>query len=548
MKNINTRILVTLSLLISLEVILTRFLSIQTPIVRIGFTFVPIAVSAIMFGPVFSGISAAFADVIGMMLFPAGAYFPGFTLTAFLTGAIYGLFLYNKNINILRISAAVIVVSIFVNLGLDTVSLWILTGKGFEVLLTARIIKCISMIPIQIITIKALWSLVVKRLIFAVLEANNITSSGNIIIPLMHTRLCSPCVQTIFNAAQFMEVNMIFIKNKVMNPCINHAIEEYLINNFDDDCFMLWRNEPCILIGKNQNTLTEINVDYVNEHNIPVVRRMSGGGTIFCDLGNILFTFISKEQEKQFADFSKFTDPIIYALEKLSIKAELSGRNDLLINGKKFSGNAQYNSRNKTLHHGSILFSSSISDLTKALRVKNIKFEDKAVKSIESRVTNISEHLKEPMNVLEFIKFLNDCIIRKYCESGFYEFTEEDWNEIRKISKEKYETWDWNYGHSPKFNYVNEKKFAGGIVQCNMNVAKGIINEIKFYGDFFSKREVMELEEVFIGCRYLPEDVNYAMNNINIDDYMSKISKTNLIQLMFDWGENDAKEAGMVKN
>ena len=131
---------------------------------------------------------------------------------------------------------------------------------------------------------------------------------------------------------------MIFIKNDNTNPCINHAIEEYALNKFDDDCFILWRNEPCILIGKNQNTLSEINIEYIKEHNIPVVRRMSGGGTIFCDLGNILFTFISKQDENHFADFSKFTNPIIRALEKLSIKAELSGRNDLTIEGRKFSG------------------------------------------------------------------------------------------------------------------------------------------------------------------------------------------------------------------
>lgn len=164
MKNVKTREILFLSLFIALEVILTRFLSIQTPIVRIGFTFLPIALSAIMFGPMLSGISAALADIIGMMLFPMGTYFPGFTLTAFLSGAIYGGFLYNKNLNVFRISVAVIIISIFINLGLDTIWIWMLTGKGIMALLPARMIKCMVMIPIQIITIKLVWSLVSQRI------------------------------------------------------------------------------------------------------------------------------------------------------------------------------------------------------------------------------------------------------------------------------------------------------------------------------------------------------------------------------------------------
>ena len=164
MKNINTKEMVYLSLFISLEVILTRFLSIQTPIMRIGFTFIPIVVSAMMFGPFFSGISAGLADIIGMMLFPSGSYFPGFTFTAFLSGLVYGAILYNKNVNIFRISISVIIIAIFINLGLDTVWLWMITGKGIMVLLPSRIIKCLIMIPLQIVTIELVWRLVVCRL------------------------------------------------------------------------------------------------------------------------------------------------------------------------------------------------------------------------------------------------------------------------------------------------------------------------------------------------------------------------------------------------
>ncbi|WP_432406554.1 folate family ECF transporter S component [Wukongibacter sp. M2B1] len=156
MKNI--KLIVYMGLFIALEVVLTRFLSIQTPIVRIGFTFLPIAISAIMFGPLFSGTVAALADVIGMILFPTGGvYFPGFTLTAFFSGVIYGLFLYKKPVNIFRILIPVTIIAIVINLALNSVWLWMITGKGFMAILPARIIRSLIMIPIEVTMIQVVW-------------------------------------------------------------------------------------------------------------------------------------------------------------------------------------------------------------------------------------------------------------------------------------------------------------------------------------------------------------------------------------------------------
>lgn len=326
---------------------------------------------------------------------------------------------------------------------------------------------------------------------------------------------------------------MIFIKNDNTNPYMNHAIEEYVLNKFNEDVFMLWRNKPCILIGKNQNTLSEINNDYVKEHNLAVVRRMSGGGAIFNDLGNLNFTFISSVCEKYFTDFKIFTYPIINALKKLSINAELTGRNDLTIHGKKFSGNAQYCYKDKILHHGSILFSVDMSKLVQALKVKDIKFEGKAVKSVESRVTNISEHLKVPMSIIEFKHFLIESVMNEQEDAKLYEFTKKEWADIKKICDEKYATWDWNYGHSPKFNYHNEKKFVGGILQVNINVQKGLIKNIRFYGDFFSSSDIKELEEVFTGIRYTKKALEDVLRNTDVQKYMANISKENLLEVMF---------------
>ncbi len=327
---------------------------------------------------------------------------------------------------------------------------------------------------------------------------------------------------------------MIFIENNNTNPYLNHAIEDYILKKFKEDCFMLWRNEPCILIGKNQNTMSEINTDYVEKHNLPVVRRMTGGGAIFNDLGNLNFTFISSNVGNRFADFSKFTYPIINAMKNIDINAELSGRNDLIIDGRKFSGNAQYNYKNKILHHGSILFSASMNDLTAALKVKEIKFQDKAVKSVKSRVTNISEHLKTSMDVVQFKEFLIKSVMEQQEQAKYYELTEEDWVQIKKVSEEKYATWQWNYGHSPKFNYFNEKKFLGGIVQANINVEKGLINNIKLHGDFFSECDIVELEQALIGVKYEEKDIRDTLSKMVVEKYMININADNLIQVMFN--------------
>ncbi|PKP15313.1 MAG: lipoate--protein ligase, partial [Bacteroidetes bacterium HGW-Bacteroidetes-22] len=195
---------------------------------------------------------------------------------------------------------------------------------------------------------------------------------------------------------------MLCIKDSNTDPYFNLAADEYVMKNFKEDCFMLWRNEPSIIVGKHQNTLAEINVDYVKENSIKVVRRITGGGAVFHDLGNLNFTFIRNSEEGAQVDFRKFTQPIIDVLQKIGINAVFEGRNDLTIDGKKFSGNAEHVWKKRTLHHGTLLFSAVITDLSAALKVNPLKFNDKAVKSVRSRVTNISEHLKEKMDVLEF--------------------------------------------------------------------------------------------------------------------------------------------------
>lgn len=311
---------------------------------------------------------------------------------------------------------------------------------------------------------------------------------------------------------------MLLIYNDKTNPYFNLAMEEYFLKNFCDDIFILWRNEPSIIVGKNQNTLSEINIEYVKENNIPVVRRQSGGGAVFHDLGNINFTFIANDK-KGFSDFKRFTQPIINLLRTLDIDATFSGRNDLLIDGKKFSGNAQYNYKNRVMHHGTLLFSSQISDLSNALKVKPIKFEGKGIKSVKSRVTNIREHLKKDISILEFKDLIINYLLNTNSNNKTYDLTNDGIDNIWLLANNKYNSWEWNFGNSPKYSLTNQLKYPGGNVEFNLNVEKGIIKNIKFFGDFFGESDVSYIENLLVGIKHDEDSIKDALNLIDINNY-----------------------------
>lgn len=326
---------------------------------------------------------------------------------------------------------------------------------------------------------------------------------------------------------------MRYLYNSNTNPYFNLAAEEYLLKETSDECFMLWRNEPCIVIGKNQNTISEINMDFVKENNIIVVRRLSGGGAVFHDLGNINFTFIENDNGDSFTNFRKFTQPLIDALKKLNINAEFSGRNDLTIDGRKFSGNAQYNYKNRVLHHGTLLFSSNMTDLSGALKVKPIKFEGKGVKSVVSRVTNISEHLSTPLDIIEFKDLIMEHIMSINSGESVHELTDKEIAVISRMRDEKYSTWEWNFGSSPNYGFASQRKYAGGNVEFNLNVEKGIIKEIRLFGDFFGKNDVSEIENALRGARHSEEDIKKALSRFEINNYFANISLDDLVAGMF---------------
>lgn len=324
---------------------------------------------------------------------------------------------------------------------------------------------------------------------------------------------------------------MRYIDNNCTNPYFNLALEEYLLREKNGEYFVLWRNEPCIVVGKNQNTLSEINEEYIKKHNIKVVRRQSGGGAVFHDLGNLNFTFIVEDDGKKFNDFETFVIPIIGVLNELGVKAEFSGRNDLLIEGKKFSGNAQCKYKNRVMHHGTLLFSSDIVNLSDALISKPIKFSDKAVKSVSSRITNINEYLNNSINVIEFKDKIFEYISRLEEQKAITTLSSKEIEEVNNLVKTKYETWQWNFGQSPKYNFFNEKKFSAGTVELSIDVEKGVMKRIRIFGDFFGVGNIEDIEKALTDKKHNTEEIQSVLANIDIKNYFGNVSKEEFLSL-----------------
>lgn len=295
---------------------------------------------------------------------------------------------------------------------------------------------------------------------------------------------------------------MIYIENNSTDPRYNLAFEEYVFNSVlpDQTVLLLWRNSPSVIIGRFQNTYNEINMQFIEEKGINVVRRMTGGGAVYHDLGNLNYSFISQEHDKRI-DFKRFMLPVKTALEKMGIAAELSGRNDLLVDGKKISGNAQLNRNGRVLHHGTLLFDVNLEDMVQALNVDIAKMVSKGVQSIRSRVTNIREQLHEKIDIQSFQTELLKSLFNN-TKPEIYELSEKDRLAIRKIAEDKYSSWDWNFGKSPAFGVQKKGRFDFGSVEFNFDVQNGIIQQCRIFGDFFCNNDISLLEAKFCGRRY----------------------------------------------
>lgn len=331
-------------------------------------------------------------------------------------------------------------------------------------------------------------------------------------------------------------MKMTFLDVTTTDPAWNLALEQYVFEQLPRDrgYFLLWQNDNAIIIGRHQNTLAEIHESYVNQNGIRVVRRLSGGGAVYHDLGNLNFTYIVDAGDTKQVDMKLFCQPIAQALSALGARAEVNGRNDILLDGKKISGNAQYVREGRVMHHGTILFDSDLTVVSKALAVNPEKMAAKGVKSVRSRVTNVRPYLQEGVTLAQFKAEL---VLQLFQEADMevYTLSEADKAAIAKIQAERYDTWQWNYGASPLGTVNRRRRFEGcGTIQAQLTVEKGVITAAVFTGDFFSTLEPEGLAEKLVGVQPTRAAMEKALKDENIGLYFTGLSREQLLELLLE--------------
>lgn len=319
---------------------------------------------------------------------------------------------------------------------------------------------------------------------------------------------------------------MKYIVNNSHNPAYNVALEAYAFRELlaEDELFILWINEPTIVIGKHQNAIEEINKTYTDEHGIYVVRRLSGGGAVYHDLNNLNYTIISNKSQEGAFDFKTFSQPVIETLADLGVTATFTGRNDLEIDGKKFCGNAQAYYKGRMMHHGCLLFDVDMTVLGNALQVSKDKIESKGVKSVRARVTNILDELPKKMTVEAFSNQLLNKMKESYPDMTEYVFSDDELKNIQALADQQFGTWDWTYGEAPEYTIKRSVRYPAGKITTYANVEKSVIKGMKLYGDFFGIKDVADIEQALIGLRYEYPDVLAKLQTIDTTQYFTNIT------------------------
>ena len=323
-----------------------------------------------------------------------------------------------------------------------------------------------------------------------------------------------------------------YLETGSRDPYYNLAFEEYVLTHRTrGDYLLLWQNDNTIVVGQNQNTEAEINRPFVEEHHINVVRRSTGGGAVYHDLGNLNYSFITDAGDKESISMARFTHPVVEALKGLGLQAEASGRNDILVEGRKVSGTAQRLCGNRILHHGTLLFDANPDMVAGALQVDPEKFRSKSTKSVRSRVGNIRSFLPTDMTLEQFWGYLKSCL----CENGFEtgELDKQELNRIRNLKREKYDTWEWNYGKSPKYDMTNRRRWSGGGLEVRAQIEEGRICALVFYGDFLAMRPLEDITSALEGCLMRREDVAAVLDGFPLNEYFGGISRQELLDTIF---------------
>ena len=322
----------------------------------------------------------------------------------------------------------------------------------------------------------------------------------------------------------------------------NLATEEYLMNSgvMTPPFMLFYIEKPCIIVGRNQNTVEEINEDYCKQHGITITRRLSGGGAMYQDLGNLCFSFIVPADRQRFGDFKTLVQPIVDALHEMGATgAEVTGRNDIVIDGKKFSGNAMYTRNGKTFCHGTLMFDVDTDAVAGALKVPKDKIESKGIKSVRSRVTNLKPYLKPEFQKLDTAGFRDELIKRIYhvddlsqAQINEYQLTAKDQQAIHQIETDRYRDWNWVFGQSPVFTVKKRKHFDAGTIDARFEVQDGKIQMAKIYGDFFGVEDVHQLEKALIGKPYDVDSITKVLQSFDLNKFFNGIPASDVIELI----------------
>jgi len=314
------------------------------------------------------------------------------------------------------------------------------------------------------------------------------------------------------------------------HPEFNIAMEEYLLKNYEEDFFFLYQNTPSLIVGKHQNTLAEINTELSKKDKVSVIRRLSGGGTVYHDLGNLNYCLILKGEKGKLINFKEYSQPIIDVLQKLGVNAKFEGKSDLTIEGKKFSGNASHIYKNKVMQHGTMLFSSDLKRLNQLLKVKPLQFQDRGVRSIRSRVTNISEHLKESICITDFQNKIIQEIQNRFPDSSQFHLSNTDQKKIEELVTEKYQSWKWNYAYSPNYSFQKLNRFPDGkILEVILKIEKGIIKKAEIKGNCIVREQIPFFCQKLENQKHSEKTINEIVTNNNMNSYFINLSSEKII-------------------
>ena len=326
---------------------------------------------------------------------------------------------------------------------------------------------------------------------------------------------------------------MRYLKNPSTNPYYNMAFDEYCLESLpiDEPVFFLWQNRPAVIVGYNQEVNTEVNLDYLKEKGIDLVRRVTGGGAVYHDLENLNYTIVGRSEDLE-RDYPEYAALMMKALQALGVPATLSGRNDILVDGKKVSGFAKRVCKNRLMVHGTLMYNVDVDVLTHVLNPSTTKLQSKGIASVRSRVTNLCNYLPELSDIQAFKNRLEEILSNNYSDAE-YKLSETDLAHIQQLTDEKFATWEWNYGRSPKATLVHSVRLACGTVEIHLTLAENRIASCRFGGDFLGNLPASDVEKALTGIPYEINEIRKCLSKLEISRYFDRVSADNLLEMMF---------------